>query len=329
MTRYALVHSGEAHALADDEVSEEGPAHTADEHLIIDTVPWIWPKLQPPMQPEGSVVVGLGHPDTAPALSRLGVLLAHNFAAGPTAVYVSTTKSSEDFWAGAHDDEALALFRLADAEAAKMGYSLLTEVAFADEVPDGIVKVANEEDAHLVVIGRTDTKHEEQFSRTVSTLAREAACPVVVAKFVGPLHTERMLVPVQDQDDYRIVQPIVEALAGVGEHTITLLHMMPPEAAPSELEEGQAEMMDWPGVADLPGQVICKAVSVEARVQEIADAAETTDIVIMPSRGRSGLRRLLFGSLSDDVAKATSTSMLVVVRATPPADAELEQYQSI
>ncbi len=313
LTRLALIRSGEARAIEREEEAEGAALPEPQEELIIDTVPWVWPKLQSAEETSGSVVIGLGHPQTAPALTRIGVMLAYGYRAEPTAVYVSRTSSPENFWAYAHDQDALGLFRVADQEAEKMGSSIVTEVAFEEDVTSGLLKVAREEDARLILIGQTKRQQEEQFSRVVSRLSTEAACPVVVAQLTGPLHTERILVPFADEDEYRGVLPILRALTATGsDHSITFLRMMPLDSAPSEVDEAEEEIAKWPGYRELSAETSRKAVTVESRVQEIAREAEEQDLIVMASSAPSGLRRMLFGSLPDDVAEATHTSMLVV-----------------
>ncbi|MGI5817543.1 MAG: cation:proton antiporter [Armatimonadota bacterium] len=328
LTRWSLVRAGEARALMADETDSTSVASPEDQ-LIIDTVPWVWPKLQHSMGSGGTLLIGLRYPEKAPAMTRLSVLLAHHHDLTPLAVFVATAQNAEDFWASADDQDALALFRIADSEAANMGYSLMTEVEFSDEVETGLLRVAEKQDARMIILGQPTSHRPQHFSRIVSNLASRASCPVVVAKLVGPLHTERILVPIAMEAEYRIVNPIVRALSEVGDHTITYLRLMPPESDPSELREAEHEIACWPGHEDLSGEIVCKATAAEARVHDIAQEAEDHDIIVMASSGHSGLRRVLFGSLADDVAEVTTRSMLVVAGAMEADETEFEDYEPI
>ncbi|MGC9320044.1 MAG: cation:proton antiporter, partial [Armatimonadota bacterium] len=195
LVRLMLLRAGEVGDMQLEEAGEESvPA--ARELAGIDVVPWTWPRLQPPSQTGGSVLIGVSHPNTAAGLTRIGVLLAHHYAAEPTAVHVATSEHQEDFWDSVADREAVTLFRMADEEARSLGYRLDTEVEFADEVALGLLHAAEESDAQAIVLGHPLASRAARFGQIVDNLARDALCPVVVVKFVGPLHTERILVPV-------------------------------------------------------------------------------------------------------------------------------------
>jgi nucleotide-binding universal stress UspA family protein len=137
-------------------------------------------------------------------------------------------------------------------------------------------------------------------------------CPVVVVRFVGPLHTERILVPLSCPEDYLTVRPMVSALAEIEEHEITFQRLMPAECGPMELQEAEAEISGWPEADHMPGNCSCSAQAVESRVHAILEAAEDHDIIVMASSGRRGIQRAFFGSLAEDVALQTPVPMLMV-----------------
>ncbi|MFW6157083.1 MAG: universal stress protein, partial [Armatimonadota bacterium] len=91
----------------------------------------------------------------------------------------------------------------------------------------------------------------------------------------------------------------------------------------------EEEMTCWQEQEPAECDVVCRAVAAEARVQQIADEAQHHDIIVMASSGRSGLRRVLFGSLADDVAEVTPTSMLVVAGAMAADVDQFEHYDEI
>ena len=289
------------------EAVAEGPVFDG-----IDVVPWTWPRLEPVRRPHGSVLVGVGHPQTAAGLTRIGVLLAHHYAAQPTALHVAASQSAEDFWESTADQDAVALFRLADAEAQTLGYTLDTEVEFADEEAHGVLRIAEEQDAQAIVVGHPLSRRVGRFGRIVDHLAHEALCPVVVVRFIGALHTERILVPLSCPEDYLTVRPMVAALGAIEEHQITFLRLMPAECRLPELRAAEEEVAAWPDCDNMPGHCICSAVAADSRVHAIIDAAAEHDIVVMAANSTRGLSRAFFGSLAEDVALATPKPMLMV-----------------
>ncbi|MBD3293121.1 MAG: hypothetical protein GF393_09365 [Armatimonadia bacterium] len=310
LTRLILMKAGETSEGREDPSPEPGEA--IGSFSGIDVVPWTWPKLQPHGRTGGSVIVGLSHPESAAALTRIGVILAHNYEADPMAVHVATADTPEDFWQSTVDREAVALFRLADAEARNLGYPLDTEVEFADEEAHGLLRIAEDADAQAIVVGHPVSRRVARFGRMVDHLANEAICPVVVVRLIGALHTERILVPISCPEDYLTVRPIVRALGAIEEHEITFLRLMPAECRPHELQEAEEEVARWPDCDEIPGACSCSAVAAESRVHVILDAVEDHDVIVMASSGRRGLQRAFFGSLAEDVALQTPKPMLMV-----------------
>jgi len=310
LTRISLVRAGETAESRGD--AEDEPAAVPDRFEELEVVPWTWPKLHPPVHTGGSVVMGLSHPAAVAGLTRIGVLLANHYSAEAMATHVATAQSPEDFWESSYDEEAASLFRIASEEARSLGYPLNTRVEFADEQAHGILRIAEDEDAQAIVVGHPLSRSVARFGRMVDHLASEALCPVVVVRFCGPLHTERILVPLSCMDDYLTVQPVVEALGAIEQHQITLQLLMPTECHPPELRKAEEELNGWPQVSAMPGDVHCRAVAAESRVHDILDATEEHDIIVMASSGTRGLRRAFFGSLAEDVALQTTKTMLMV-----------------
>lgn len=307
LLRLILLRTGDVPREARDRGGEAEPAE-----LQFDLVPWTWPQLTPPAAMGGSVVVAVDDPARAAGLTRIGVILAHHCAARPVAVHVVSADAPDDFWDDAADAHAVALFRLADAEAQELGYPLDTEVEFADEAAEGILRATEETDAQVVVLGHPVESSGPRFGEVVDNLSREAPCPVVVVKFVGALHTERILVPITTPEDYLTVRPVVVALAAIEQHQITLLRLMPAEAPPSELAEAERECAAWAASDRVPGECGVHAIAADSRVHEILQAAREHDIIVMAARTRRGLRRAFFGSLAEDVARRAPCSMLLV-----------------
>lgn len=278
----------------------------------VDIVPWTWPKLEPPARPHGFVLACLSDPATVRGLTRIATVLGHSYGALPLAVHVITTEASDDFWASAPDQETVGLFRLADEEARSLGYELNTEVEFGDEVSEAILRVAETENVQVIVLGHPLARQAPRFGRIVDAVARDALCPVVIVKFTGALHTDRILVPVSTPEEFAVVRPVLCALAGIQEHQITLLRLMPPETSAGELAQSLEDLSGWYMCEGVPGEVAYRPTAAESRVHAIIEVAAEHDIVVMPCTSRTGLRRAFFGSLAADVAQRCRKPMLLV-----------------
>ncbi len=278
----------------------------------IEVVPWSWPKLQPPSNPDGFVLVGLSHPLTARGVTRIATLLSHYYRSLPFALHVVTPPAPASFWDSGADENSMALLQIATQEAQALGYRLHIEVEYAQEVAQGIIRVAESTNVQAVVLGHPLDRHVGAFRRIVDAVAREAICPVIVVKFAGPLHTERILVPITDPGDFAVVYPMVCALGMVMEHRITLLRLMPPEVRDAQLQASIQDCKAWALCHQLPADVIYRAVAAESRVHEIIQAAADHDIIVMATGTQQGLRRLFRGSLAEDVARRSPRPVLLV-----------------
>ncbi len=308
LVRIMALRTGEAKKAVRPELLAQIPAAP----LEIDIVPWRWPKLQLPREPSGFVVASVNTPTTCAGLTRIATLLSHHYGAVPLALHVITGRTSDDFWQGGPDEETMELFRLAQQEAANLGYHVHTEVQFNEQIATGILKTIETHQAKAVVLGHPRACQDLAFSRIVDAVAEAASCQVVVVRFVGTLHTERILVPISTPQDFAAVHPLVCALGMVADHSITVLRLMPPETSEDELRDSQQELAQWPLCQGVPGQMTYQAAATESRVHEILQAAEDHDIIVMAATTPKGLRKVFFGSLAEDVAQRIPRPMLLV-----------------
>ncbi len=276
----------------------------------IELVPWTWEQLEPPENPTGSVIFGVAHPATAPALARIATILAHHHRARLLAVRVLPPASGQE----AQEREAIPgeLLAAAETEVRSMGYDLATEVVTTPSVPAGLVSAAREHRATAIVLGHPLAGTSRAFDRVVEQVAREAACPVIVVRSAGALHTERILVPVANVQELELVRTVVRALAAVGPHRITLLRTVRPEATQDEIEAVEAELIEWARTEELPDSVRGEAVKAEARLETICEATAGYDLLVMPAMPRRGLQRLFFGSLAEDLIRSCDRPVLIV-----------------
>lgn len=306
--RFAAIRAGEALAVKDT----ADPEAAAESLRDVELVPWTWPKLVAEGAHQGHVIASVSHPATAGGVTRIATLLSHHYGALPLGLHVAPRDEPTGFSAREHDHEIVALFRMARDEAAGLGYGLETEVEFADDIAQGILRVAGAQQARAIVLGHPLAVRAPVFGRIVDGVAREADVPVVVVRFVGTLHTERILVPISAQEELDVVQPLVCALAMVEEHQVTLLRLMPPESGEGELARSLEELREWTLCHSVPADVSFRSEAAESRTQAILDAAADHDIIVMAAGVQTGLRKVFFGSLAEDVAQQTPKTMLLV-----------------
>ncbi len=273
-------------------------------------VPWSWGDLSQTHPPKGSVLFGVSHSGSGPGLARMATLFAHHYQACPLAVRV--LRSGEDHQDIYPDEETRTLFEKIETETKSMGYALDTKTICNDSVANGILSLARDQMARAIVLGHPLVVSMSEFRHVVEKVAQEAPCQVIVVRFAGVLHTERILVPLVYPDDLNTLAEVIRALSCVGEHTITLLTTMNSDAYEEDLEEAEETLRQWVENEGLSLSVRYRAVATESRLEAIIEEAFTHDLIVMTASQTRGLRRLFFGSIAEEVARHCQKPMLIV-----------------
>lgn len=186
---------------------------------------------------------------------------------------------------------------------------------------DEIVRIAEDRRASLIVVG---SKH----GRTAHRVVRYAHVPVLVAR-AAPA-TGKVLVATDFSDPSLAALTFAKGLVDAVKVEATLLHVMPPPssyvpafAAPfgspvvppatgvlERLEELGKQTLD--SFAQQYGLQRTEQVQGDAP-KVIVDRAKALDVemIVMGSRGRTGLARLFLGSTAEHVVKEAHCSVLV------------------
>jgi len=308
-TKYALEKTCEA-AVSSDRAAVAERVKTRDflleEAREAQLVPWSWEKLQPAPSPQGSVVFGVSHQSTVHGLARMATLLAHHFRAQPVAVRIETTKG-----AGPLQPDPAELFAYAAQEVRNLGYTLHTGEVKAESVARGIIATAREKKALTVLLGYPFQRTEHSFNRIIEEVSSGLACPIIIVRFTGILHTERILVPIVHAADLETVGDALCALAHVGKHSITLLRLLSADVQDLEVTDSGKRLHNWAAAKNLPFTK-CVVTRTEARLETIIKEAQTHDLLIMAAAEGFGIKKMLLGSLADDVADNCQRPMLLV-----------------
>jgi nucleotide-binding universal stress UspA family protein len=189
--------------------------------------------------------------------------------------------------------------------------------------------LAEQVDADLIIVGsRGQSPLQERFiGSTARNVARTAVRPVLVERIVeadadlavANEHLfERVLYATDFSDNARAAFEQFDHLTEATQEA-TLLHVMPPERRPDD----EADQNARDRLEHLAGKLTDLDIAVETRVRrgetigEILDAEADVDptSILMGSRGRSRIRRLLLGSTSESIVRRADSNVLLV----PPA----------
>ncbi len=312
--RYAVEKAGEAAGSGREsefpelsEKKENGEGKDIDGFRLM---PWTWELLQPAGTSEGFVIFGTAYSATAPGLARMATLIAHHHGALPMAVQVKIPGKGINF--GNESDGTTANHVLVEREINSLGYKMVNEVVLADNVPSGILGAASKHKTWYIVLGYPLSGTAVEFQQTIESVGQQASCPVIVVRFSGVLHTERILVPIVSSSDLHAVGGVVAALSGIGRHRVTLLHLMPSNVTEKELQFSEQKMLFWAEKENLTPYVHCRAMSTEARQETILHESCHHDLLVMSARETQGFKRIFFGSLAEGVARECARPMLMV-----------------
>lgn len=186
---------------------------------------------------------------------------------------------------------------------------------------DEIVRIAEERRASMIVVG---SKH----GRTAHRVVRYAHVPVLVARATAP--SGKVLVATDFSEPALAALAFTKTLIDQVKVDATLLHVMPP---PSVFLPAMASPFGSPVVAPPAGVVerleqlgnetlatLAKSYGLQHVEQIEGDAAPTivdraralgVEMIILGSRGRTGLARLVLGSTAEHVVRQAPCSVLV------------------
>jgi Kef-type K+ transport system membrane component KefB/nucleotide-binding universal stress UspA family protein len=276
-------------------------------------VPWTWKKLVPPYRQDGVVLFGANHIATTRALARMAAIFANYYEAYPMAVRVVPKQPNPS---DLIEDNNIDIIMAAKAETVTMGMELYTVTQQSDDPAQGILATARHNRAHGIVLGHCQKMTPSVFQKVIGEVTSQAPCPTMVIKFAGILHTERILVPVVSMQELRAVKDVIGALAMVGEHQITLLHLLPSSESEKGIRNAAKRLQKWAEQEDLAAVIRCRAIATDARQETVIEEAEKHDLLIMAAPKMQGLQRLFFGSLAHAVAGKCDKTIITVY---PPA----------
>jgi nucleotide-binding universal stress UspA family protein len=213
------------------------------------------------------------------------------------------------------------------ADFATSGHRASFRIAVSDDVAGELLRVADENDAALVVMATRAPGSVDQAIRgsVADQLVRESRRPIVVAPPGADymrgklLHVRRVWVPL---DGARAALEVVELLLSwprAAELEIVLLRVVEPD--PKHLKATRARR----ALDEIADQVRPRCAVVETRVVEANDPSavivgavrqELAEFIAMTTHGAGGLERLVFGSVAQQVVRASEIPLLLMT----PAD---------
>ncbi len=268
-------------------------------------LPWTWEKLVLPSIVKGYVVFHAVDPLTARGLARTATILSSHYDALPMAVQVLAPG----------EPIPKNLFQQEHEEVHIMGYTLATELVPEPDLASGLVSAVEYNEAKAVVLAYPLEGNIKSFRTVMETVAAHVHCPVAVIRFIGEVHTEKILVPLTSLEDLADIYPILQALDKVGNHKLQLLYMMSSTAETKDIAKTKDEIHTWLKEKNTYFSASIDVLPTASRLEIINKAAEKSDLIVMGAPQLSGVERFVFGSLVDSVAREVDTTLIVIYNA--------------
>jgi nucleotide-binding universal stress UspA family protein len=215
----------------------------------------------------------------------------------------------------------------------RRGLKRVRWIVWYDEPAPAIAEAAARDEVDLIAMA---THGRSGLSRLLlgsvaEAVVRSSRVPVLLLRGQSawkPWVHGKILVPLDGSEASAAILPIVERLAGPRDLTVSLLEVIEPlpSAAHAELASQVEEMMAVrreeaerylakvaEPMAD-EGMRVEWAVKGGKAAETIATAANETraDLIAMATHGRSGLGRLLFGSVAEGVLRSAAVPILLL-----------------
>ena len=256
------------------------------------------------------------------------LVLAHVWYMPPLA-YVEEPPFPLDTIQAMIQDEERGLAAAA-AEATRLGARRVTTKFLAGVPWDQIVELVRGDPGFELVVmgthGRTGLDRVLLGSVTEKVI-RHARCPVLAVPARGQVSEfHHVLCPVDFSDSSRQAVALAAELAAPGGAGITLLHVVELPVTYSgdphiegfieDLDKRAARLLeewawDLKTKVSVPVAVRSRIGSPGAQILSVLDSDATLDLVVMGSHGRTGLRRVLLGSVAEKVVRHAARPVLV------------------
>jgi nucleotide-binding universal stress UspA family protein len=284
-------------------------------------------------QPPSRILLPLANPRTAADLVRIGAALMKH---GGTLTALGIVEVPEGMPLSEGATKARQARRLLQRvlEFAPPGVELRTVVRIGRRAAEGIVELAAEDEAELIIFGwggRPGGKRGAAavFSPTIDEVVRDAPCDIAVVKQRGVKAVQRILTPVRGGPHAELALSYAAALGRYFEAAVDVMHVVPEDINPvvrSQAERALATFVrqhagDPARPLLVTGQDIATTILQEAEKAQLvvmgAAAMALTDV--------GGADGALFGALPETIAQQARPTVIVVKTKEPLTRAHFEK----
>ncbi|HYI22968.1 MAG TPA: glucosyl-3-phosphoglycerate synthase [Candidatus Limnocylindrales bacterium] len=266
------------------------------------------------------ILLPLANPRTAADLVRIGAALIKQ---GGTLTALGIVEVPEGMALSDGATRARQARRLLQRvlEFAPPGVELRTVVRIGRRAAEGIVELAAEEEADLIIFGwagRPGGKKgaESVFSPTIDEVVRDAPCNIAVVKQRGVKDVKRILTPVRGGPHAELALAYASALGRYFEASVDVMHVVPPDISPVVRAQAERALANFVThhAGDPARPLLVEGLNVGSAIIREAEEAQ---LVVMGAAAMSATdvandEGALFGVLPETVAQHARPSVIVV-----------------
>jgi nucleotide-binding universal stress UspA family protein len=266
------------------------------------------------------ILLPLANPRTAADLVRIGAALMKH---GGTLTALGIVEVPEGMPLSEGATKARQARRLLQRvlEFAPAGVELRTVVRIGRRAAEGIVELAAEDEADLIIFGwggRPGGKRgaEAVFSPTIDEVVRDAPCDIAVVKQRGVKNVERILTPVRGGPHAELALRFAAALGRYFEARVDVMHVVPADISPTVRSQAERALATFVRQhAGDPARPLL--VAGEDVAPTILGEAEGAQLVVMGAAAMTPTdmaqsNGALFGVLPETIAQHARPTVIVV-----------------
>jgi nucleotide-binding universal stress UspA family protein len=279
------------------------------------------------------IVLPLANPRTAADLVRIGAALMKH---GGTLTALGIVEVPEGMPLSEGATKARQARRLLQRvlEFAPPGIELHTVVRIGRRAAEGIVELAAEDEAELIIFGwggRPGGKKGAPavFSPTIDEVVRDAPCDIAVVKQRGVKEVKRILTPVRGGPHAELALTFAAALGRYFEATVDVMHVVPDDISPTVRSQAERALSIFvrQHAGDPAQPLLVSGHDVASAILKEADKAQ---LVVMGAAAMAGADvaqtdGALFGVLPETIAQQARPSVIVVKTKEPLTRATFEK----
>ncbi|CAN5781464.1 hypothetical protein BH24CHL8_BH24CHL8_09710 [soil metagenome] len=278
------------------------------------------------------ILIPLANPRTAADLIRIGSALMEQ---GGTLIALGIVEVPEGMPLSEGATKARQARRLLQRvlEFAPPGVELRTVVRIGRRAAEGIVELAAEEEADLILFGWAGkpagrrSMPDAVFSPTIDEVVRDAPCDIAVVKQRGVGSVGRILTAVRGGPHAELALHFAESLGRSFDADVTVLHVVPPDISPTIRSQAERALAAFVHLhaSERGKATLVEGSDIRATILRESEGAQLVVMGATAALPHDPTDGALFGALPETIAQDARPTVIVVKTREQPTRSVFEK----